>query len=116
MEKVKEHLSKWSEQLLPWLLTHGLKIILITLGAYIFYKVARVFIEKGIRVAVVRSHFSSAAAEKKREDTLIRIFMTTLRVVLIILVILMALQESGVKIGPILAGAGIVGLAFGFGG
>jgi small-conductance mechanosensitive channel len=28
----------------------------------------------------------------------------------------MILQEAGIKIGPILAGAGIVGLAFGFGG
>ena len=28
----------------------------------------------------------------------------------------MVLQQAGIMIGPILAGAGIVGLAFGFGG
>lgn len=36
--------------------------------------------------------------------------------ILIVLAILMILQEFGLKIGPILAGAGIVGVAVGFGG
>jgi small conductance mechanosensitive channel len=39
-----------------------------------------------------------------------------MRIVILTLAGLMILQELGVQIGPILAGAGIVGLAFGFGG
>jgi len=55
-------------------------------------------------------------AEKKREDTLIRIFTGATKIIILTLAILMILQEAGIAIGPILAGAGIVGLAFGFGG
>ncbi len=55
-------------------------------------------------------------AKKKREDTLIRIFTGAARIVILIMALLMILQEGGLKIGPVLAGAGIVGLAFGFGG
>jgi small conductance mechanosensitive channel len=58
----------------------------------------------------------SEEAERKSEDTLIRIFNGQYVFVLIVLAILMILQEAGLKIGPILAGAGIAGIAVGFGG
>ncbi|MDG1872066.1 MAG: mechanosensitive ion channel family protein, partial [Flavobacterium sp.] len=61
-------------------------------------------------------HFSSPDAEEKRENTLIQIFTTTAQIALIIMATLMILQEFGIEIAPILAAAGIVGLAFGFGG
>jgi small conductance mechanosensitive channel len=51
---------------------------------------------------------------RKRENTLIQIF-TTARIGLLIIASLMILEEFGVEIAPILA-AGIVSLAFGFGG
>lgn len=101
---------------MPWFLHHGLKIILIVFLAYLANKLLQKVIEKAVRIAVVADPFSSSDAEKKREDTLISIFSATLRIVFIIIVSMMALQELGVEIGPLLAGAGIVGLALGFGG
>jgi small-conductance mechanosensitive channel len=116
MNTVREHFDNWSSKLLPWFLHHGLKIILIAGLAYLAHKILQKIIEKAVRIAVVPDPFSSADAEQKREDTLISIFSTTLRIVLILIVAMMALQEVGVEIGPLLAGAGIVGLALGFGG
>jgi small conductance mechanosensitive channel len=58
----------------------------------------------------------SEEAEQKREDTLIRIFTGASRTLFIVLAVLMMLQEAGLKIGPVLAGAGVAGLALGFGG
>lgn len=65
---------------------------------------------------VVSDKNASANAEILREDTLIQIFSTTVKIAIITISLLMILQEFGLEIGPILAAAGIVGLVFGFGG
>lgn len=116
MNSIKSHFEAWSAKLLPWFLHHGLKIILILILAYLANKILLKLIDKAVRIAVVTDPFSSPDAEKKREDTLISIFSATLRTVILIIVGMMGLQEVGVEIGPLLAGAGIVGLALGFGG
>lgn len=113
---MKESLVQWTESIVPWLLAHGPRIVLIIAGAWLLNQIARKLIEKTVRLAVRAEDFSSPEAEKKREDTLIHIFAVTLRVILLTLAALMLLQELGLMIGPMLAGAGIVGLAFGFGG
>lgn len=113
---MKDTLSEWAELLLPWLLSHGGKIVVIVAGAYFLNKIIYKFIERIVRTTVVPDAFSSEDSEKKREDTLIRIFSAAVKVAILTIAGLMILQEMGVMIGPILAGAGIVGLALGFGG
>ena len=100
----------------PWLFDHGVKIVAIIIIAYIIRKFAGIFIDKLIRKITISDHFLSKEAEKKREDTLIHIFTTSLGIIIWILAFLMILQEVGISIGPLLAAAGIAGLAFGFGG
>ncbi|MEK7441247.1 MAG: mechanosensitive ion channel family protein [Chloroflexota bacterium] len=113
---MKEIIMKWTELTVPWLLSHGIKILFIVVGAYILHKISKRSIEKIVRIAVVSDKFLSKQAEKKREDTLIRIFTWTSRIIILFIVALMILQEIGIPIGPILAGTGIIGLAVGFGG
>lgn len=113
---MQENISKWVDNLVPWLLNHGIKIVFIAFLAYLLNVIIGRIIVRTIRIAVVRDENMSVEAELKREDTLIHIFRGALRVILIVLAILMILQEFGLKIGPILAGAGIVGVAVGFGG
>lgn len=113
---MKEIIYKWAELGIPWLLTHGIKIVLIFAGAYIISKLTNKSIEKLVRVAVVSDRYLSKEAEEKREDTLIRIFSWTMRILILLIAILMTLQEIGISVGPILAGLGIIGLAVGFGG
>ncbi|NSW93905.1 MAG: mechanosensitive ion channel family protein [Bacteroidales bacterium] len=112
---MKEYLEKWDDQIVPWLLNHGIKIVLIGLAAYLLNIILGRIIIRAVRIAVVRDETMTEEAEIKREDTLIHIFKGALRIILIILAVLMILQEAGLKIGPILAGAGIAGLAIGFG-
>jgi moderate conductance mechanosensitive channel len=114
--KIEETFRKWIEAIVPWLLDHGVKIIIIAIGAWILNKIICGIIVKAVRIAVVPDGNMSEDAEKKRENTLITIFTGATRIAILILAILMILQEAGLKIGPILAGAGIAGLAFGFGG
>ncbi len=50
-----------------------------------------------------------------RERTLLDLFHNAVTVVLVVLVVMLVLAELGLDIGPLLAGAGVVGLAIGFG-
>jgi small-conductance mechanosensitive channel len=109
-------IQNWIDALIPWLLDHGIKIIVIALAAWLLNVIFSRIITQAVRIAVVGDPNLPPEAEKKREDTLIRIFNGAMRIVIIILAVLMILQEIGLEIGPLLAGAGIVGLAFGFGG
>ena len=113
---MQETVKKWSEAIVPWLLDHGIKIIFIAAAAWLLNKILSRIIIRAVRVAVVADENTSKEGEKKREDTLIRIFNGALRIVILILAIMMILQEVGLKIGPLIAGAGIIGLAVGFGG
>ncbi len=105
-----------SQQILPWLLNHGVKIIAVVFIAYLIRRFMGILIEKTVRKIIISDRFLSKDAEKKREDTLIRIFSVSASILIWILALLMVLQEIGVAIGPLLAAAGIAGLAFGFGG
>lgn len=113
---MEEYIKDWSEKLVPWLLSHGVKVLLIALAAFIVNIVLSRIIRRAVKIAVVPDKNMSPEAEIKRENTLIRIFNGTLAVVITIMATLMILKEAGLDIAPILAGAGIVGLAVGFGG
>lgn len=113
---MKEYFAEWTELLVPWFLSSGLRIMVIIIVALFLNKIITRLIDKTVRLAVVPNNHSSKEAEKKREDTLIQIFSISAKIVIFSMLILMVMQEFGVVIGPILAAAGIVGLAFGFGG
>lgn len=100
----------------PWILSSGLRIIVILVGAYILHRYGVNIIAKVIRKAVRVVNHISFEAEKKREDTLIRVFTGTFKVLVIIMAVMMALSEAGMNIGPLMAVAGIAGISFGFGG
>ena len=104
------------QDLSPWLLNHGVKIAAIIIASYLIRKFARIFVERIVRKIIVSDHFLTKEAEKKREDTLIGIISGSISIVVLLMAALMILQELGIAIGPLLAAAGIAGLAFGFGG
>jgi len=109
-------LSNIIRNITPWFFDHGIKIVAIVIVAYLFRKFAEIFIEKIIRKIIISDHFLTKEAERKRENTLIRIFTVSLGILIWLLALLMILQEVGIAVGPLLAAAGIAGLAFGFGG
>ncbi|MFH1759213.1 MAG: mechanosensitive ion channel family protein [Patescibacteria group bacterium] len=101
----------------PWLTSHGVKILGIIIGAWIIRRFSRAMIESAVRKAIVANKDTKDKnAERKREDTLIRVAAGTVRVVIWVIALLMIISEFGLEIGPIIAAAGIVGIAVGFGG
>jgi small conductance mechanosensitive channel len=100
-----------------WLLTHGIKVVGIIVVVLIVNKFISVGVEKLVRRIITTKHGElSKQAEEKRENTLIKILSGTARILVWILALMMILSEVGVNIGPLIAGAGVIGLAVGFGG
>ena len=98
-----------------WLLGSGLRIVVIALIAYLLIRIIASATE---RLEARLSHDSSAveAAERlKNAKTLGRLVQNVLTAILMAVATLMVLRELNVDIMPILTGAGIVGLAVGFG-
>jgi len=98
---------------------HVIRILFILLISWIVTGLIQKYFPR-LRTRIVRtmSHHRSGAADlelEKRAATLSGIFRTTLAVLIWVIAIIMALKEAGFDIGPILAGAGVVGLAVGFG-
>src|SRR5690606_20081087 len=54
-------------------------------------------------------------APSEREKTLLALFRNAALVVIVTLTILVVLSQIGIDIAPLIAGAGVVGLAIGFG-
>jgi small conductance mechanosensitive channel len=102
------------DALARWTLNSGLRIAGIFLGAYIITRLggaaARRFehdVSQGTGLDVLE--------RAKRAHTLGRLLQSTLTIVVLAIAGLMILDEFGVDIRPVLTGAGILGLAVGFG-
>lgn len=98
--------------LLSWLLSHGVRIGLILLAAYLAGIIGRRFIK---RIVVQGVRNGTKEAMEKRQKTLVNIFSGVLKVSIWALALMMVVSELGINIGPVLAGAGILGVAVGFG-
>lgn len=113
---MEKEILNFFEALTPWLLSHGIKILIIAISAYLLKRIIHSIIVRAVRIAVKREQYLTPEAEKKRENTLVNLFTVTVKTLIMIIAIMMIMEELGIKIGPMLAAAGIVGLAFGFGG
>ncbi|RLC72414.1 MAG: mechanosensitive ion channel family protein [Chloroflexi bacterium] len=101
-----------------WLGSHGIRIaVLFLLGLAAHYGLKRLIPAAVERAISARGRWreESEVELKKRLETL-KHFLTGLALVVIwVIVGFMILSEIGVDIGPLLAGAGVVGIAIGFG-
>jgi small conductance mechanosensitive channel len=113
MEKFLETIT---QSLIVFFQLHALKIGLIVVALFLISRFSTTFIEKIIRKVIRGDKFLSKDAEKKREDTLISVLNATVSVLVWLVGTMMILSELGINIGPIIAAAGVAGIAFGFGG
>lgn len=97
-----------------WLLTHSLKAAVILIGAAIIVRTARVVIDR-LRSRLGQGQSDRDLEWQRRASTLGGILTRLVTVTVWFLAVLMLLRELSIDVLPILTGAGIVGLAFGFG-
>ncbi|MFL4989734.1 MAG: mechanosensitive ion channel family protein [Microvirga sp.] len=98
------------------LLRGALSSVVILLVADLIWQVVKSLIDRQLsQTATLSPPGTEAAVRQARLRTLLPIFRNVIFVVLAIVAVMMALSALGVEIGPLIAGAGIVGVAVGFG-
>ncbi len=113
-------LQAWGVQMIAWFTGGALGTRLVSaLISIALALVVGVAIWEGVNAALDRqiSRFDRAAQATRavRLQTLLPILRTVLFIVLATIVSLTVLSEVGVNVAPLLAGAGILGVAIGFG-
>jgi small conductance mechanosensitive channel len=102
------------EAVLRWVLDTGLHIVIIAIGAYLVIRIGSAAARRFEREMSYGSGLD-VIERSKRAQTLGRLLQKTLASVVTSIGVLMALRELDIDITPVLTGAGIVGLAVGFG-
>jgi len=99
--------------MLESLITSLIKVILYIIAGWIifasFKKITKRFIGE-----LIKKKYKEKEEREAREKTLHRIIYSVVKIVLIVVIGLTSLSEFGVDIAPLLAGAGLVGLAISF--
>jgi len=107
------HFMGWLQTKAPvWLATDGLAILITLILAVIALRLARVVAG---RLTTLLTRGKQDGESQKRADTLAGVIRWILRITIYIVAGMMVLKKLGLEIGPIIAAAGIVGLAVGFG-
>jgi small conductance mechanosensitive channel len=97
----------------------GIEILLIlVLGLMIRYGVnrsLRLFIKRVVALRTDGDGVEEASRRSLRADTLVQLAHSITGVVILGIVLLLILDRLGINLAPLLAGAGVVGIAIGFG-
>lgn len=102
------------------LLRRSIDVIAVLFIGYLIYSLARIWIDSKIAEemqdeVVAELGDEGSAASASRLATLLPLFRGAILSVVSITIALMVLMEMGINVSPLFAGAGVVGLAVGFG-
>lgn len=100
-------------EIAQWLKANGPEIIFILFGSAVVYKLLSLTIDRTIAL-ISKDTFLTAEQAKQRARTLGSVLKALARFVIVFIAILMVIDRF-TNIGPLLAGAGIAGVAIGFG-
>ncbi len=91
------------------------QVVGILVGAWLVVRFGDVFVRRAVVRGVTPDKFSTKEEEEKRERTIIHIINGGIRILVWPMALILVVAQLGVQIGPLIAGAGIVGVALGFG-
>ncbi len=103
------------EQALNWIITELPAILILLLLVLILMKIFLAGLNRLGKIILKRSNEQEDKEAEKRVTTLIGILKGVVRIVVWTVFFMIVLKKIGTDIGPIIASAGIIGLAVGFG-
>ncbi len=104
--------SRWSETI--W--TSGVRVVIIVVAIYVALRIIQRVLGPAIRTTISTQMEGQPQVEiEKRVDTLTHVLYRTIWVVAILVGLITILPEFGINASALLAGAGLIGLAVGFG-
>jgi small-conductance mechanosensitive channel len=105
-----------SDTLATRLLRGALSAVVIALVADFIWQAAKTLIDRTLAQAPDAGQPDTEESRRRaRLRTLLPILRNVLFIVVIVMAVLMVLSAMGIQIGPLIAGAGVVGVAVGFG-
>jgi small conductance mechanosensitive channel len=109
--------AKHLDLLTEWLVTDGARIVLIVVLLFVGLRVGRAFVRRSVTLAVRPTGRNTLQdlMLTKRQATLTSLFDAVLTITLLVVAALMIFQALGFAVGPLLASAGIAGVAIGLG-
>lgn len=114
MERIQEYVHTFAWETLTMT---GLRIFMMVLVAWIAIKLLQRFLRRLETKLIVKSvtEGEPPSESQKRIETIVHLVKQGLQLALLLTFGLVILKEIGVEVAPILASAGVVGLAVGFG-
>lgn len=107
--------SSFFQTLLDFFLNNIVGVLIVIAVASFAQKTVNTFIGRAVEKAVKSNQFESERDEIAREDTLKSILSTTATVFIWAVAVMIVLGQFNINLGPLIASAGIAGLAIGFG-
>lgn len=98
-----------------WVNDHLLNIIIILVGCHILRILTNRVLNAIVKRTIRHDLFPTEPERKKRITTLSSLISVTTRIGAWVLAIIMIISELGINTGPLLASAGFLGVAIGFG-
>jgi small-conductance mechanosensitive channel len=112
---VDPHVGLSPQMLSDWLFGSGLRIVVIVIASYVLTRISAVALNQ-LEARVAKEIGPDVIERARRTRTLGRLLTNTATILVVTIATLMVLRELHIDITPILTGAGILGLAVGFGG
>lgn len=103
------------ENLWDWIQTSGLKILLIIAVAFLFERFSSLIAARLVKSAMNPDKYASPREERLREKTVAGLVSALIKIFVAVIALMVILSELDIDIGPLIAGAGVAGLAIGFG-
>lgn len=115
IQTVSERLELMSEHAGDWLLHTGINVAIDLVATIFLARFAMALIRTGFDLFERRATARGETTAKRRAQTLSSIFRGVAQGLIFFIGLLTALQDLNVNVTPILASAGIIGIAVGFG-
>ncbi len=99
------------------IISSGMRILLILVMVWILSRVIRTMLKRLEHTLIAKGHAEGEmpSEAEKRSETLVKLLRQGVIIVMWVMAVLLILRQLGVDVGPVLASAGIVGVAVGFG-
>lgn len=112
---IANNVISFGESVSLWMRAHFLNIVLIIIFAFIAKRLLTIITVKLLSKTIRPDMYPTESDRKKRLATLDALMTAVIKVAVWIVAILMIITEIGINTAPLLASAGIVGIALGFG-
>lgn len=106
------HFHSYIKEILDKLIVNGFHVVLIIILMFISLKFVNIITKKIVKVLINKTYDEET---EKKIRTFRTIIKSSLDIIIVTVGSMMIIENLGINIGPIIAAAGVVGIAVGFG-